>query len=80
MPDLKSETRLPKQSIKKLNSDIVEVNVSLTATSPEESKTLNGIDKQTHSKISEATCPEDEEKSVSSSPKTKKEEAKEDEN
>ena len=80
MPDLKSETRLPKHSIKKLNSDIVEVNVSLTATSPEERKTLNGIDKQTHSKISEATCPEDEEKSVSSSAKSKKEEAKEDEN
>ena len=80
MPDLKSETKLPRPSFKKLNSDIVEVNASQTLKTPEDTRTLNGIDKATNSKISEATCPEDEEQSDPSSPKSKKEDAKDDEN
>ena len=78
MPDLKSETKLPRPSLKKLNSDIVEVNGSEKLTSPENAKSLNGIDKETNNKISEATFPEDE--SDSNSPKSNKEEAKEVEN
>ena len=60
MPELKSETKLPRPSFKKLNSDITEINEEKKLQSAEANTGPEFNDKKTHTRIVEASCPEEE--------------------
>ena len=60
MPELKSETKLPRPSFKKLNSDITEINGEKKLESVEPNTGPEFTDKKTHTRIVEAACPEEE--------------------